>query len=153
VAASPNQNHQSVLSKLADVFIQFVAQHRLGEKFISPMDVVLSDTDIVQPDILFVPTAKKSLLSNRKNVWGVPDLVVEILSPGTSRYDQTTKASLYAGYSIPEYWIVDPDAETIDVFVLERGAYRERQFVDGEVRSEVLSGLTVKLSAVFEDLD
>ena len=153
VSPSPNLNHQRTLTNLAYIVIQFVKEHHLGQVFIAPMDVVLNDTNILQPDLLFVPTSKKELLSNRKNVWGAPEWVVEIISPRTRRIDRTTKAGLYASYAVSEYWIIDPDEQTIDVFVLERGVYREREFAEGEVQSQVLAGLTVKLSDVFEDLD
>ena len=78
--------------------------------FIAPCDVVLSDTDVVQPDLLFVSRAREHLLGGGDNVRGAPDLVIEILSPATADRDRGYKRALYARHGVAEYWLVDPAA-------------------------------------------
>ena len=80
---------------------------------VAPCDVVLSDTDVVQPDLLFVSREREHLLSGGENVRGAPDLVVEILSPATAGRDRCYKRALYGRHGVVEYWLVDPTAETV----------------------------------------
>ncbi len=82
----------------------------MGEVFHAPCDVVLSNADVVQPDLLFVSHKRAHLLLGGANVLGAPDLVVEILSTATAGRDQTLKRALYAKHGVQEYWLVDPDA-------------------------------------------
>ena len=81
-----------------------------------PFDVVLSDTDVVQPDLLFVSNERANIITD-ENIQGAPDLVVEILSPSTAERDQTFKRSLYAKHGVKEYWLVDTDAKTVTVLL------------------------------------
>ena len=93
----------------------------MGEVYVAPFDVVLSDTDVVQPDVLFVSKRRSDIITP-DNIRGAPDLVVEILSPATAERDRTIKLDLYAQHGVQEYWIVDPDAKSITVLV--RGGER-----------------------------
>ena len=88
----------------------------MGKVYVSPFDVVLSDTDVVQPDVIFVSNQPADIIT-ADNIRGAPDLVVEILSPATAEHDRTLKLDLYAQHGVQEYWIVDPDAKTITVLV------------------------------------
>jgi Uma2 family endonuclease len=83
--------------------------------FAAPFDVVFSDFDVVEPDLLYISRERASVLTER-HVRGAPDLVVEILSPGTRRTDEITKRKLYERFGVQEYWIVDPELETIKVY-------------------------------------
>ena len=88
----------------------------MGKIYVAPFDVVLSDTDVVQPDVIFVSNQRSDIIT-ADNVRGAPDLVVEILSPATAERDRTLKLDLYAQHGVQEYWIVDPDPKTITVLV------------------------------------
>ena len=88
--------------------------HDLGKILIAPLDVVLSDEDVLQPDILFVSRGRLGIITDR-NVQGAPDLVVEVLSPGTADRDRTLKRARYLRFGVREYWIVDPQSRTIEV--------------------------------------
>ena len=90
--------------------------------YIAPFDVVLSDTDVVQPDILFVSNERMGIVTE-DNIQGAPDLVIEILSPSTAERDRTFKRSLYARHGVREYWLVDPDARSVEVLVLGEGHF------------------------------
>jgi Uma2 family endonuclease len=78
---------------------------------------------VLQPDLLFVSQARRHIITERA-IEGAPDLVVEILSPTTSRTDRVTKAQIYARHSVPVYWIVDPEREAIEIYLLEADGYR-----------------------------
>jgi Uma2 family endonuclease len=111
---APNIKHQSILLTLGSELRQFVQEHEFGEVFVAPVDVVLSDTDVVQPDVLFISRAREDRITD-ENVQGAPDLVIEILSPSTAGRDLEDKHELYGRHGVLEYWIIDPVAETVAV--------------------------------------
>ena len=117
---------------------QFVKDRELGEVFFAPTDVVLSDTDVVQPDILFVSRERAHIITE-DNIQDAPDLVIEILSPGTAERDRGFKRALYAQHGVREYWLVGPDSATVTVLALEEegfevvGTYGEGDSVSSSV--------------------
>ncbi len=150
MSPSPKEIHQYISGNLYFVLGAFVRERSLGRGYFSPFDVVLSDTNVVQPDLLFVSTERAAIIT-ADNVQGAPDLVVEILSPATAERDRTIKLDLYAQHGVKEYWIVDPDDKTITV--LMRGESRfEVDGIYGEgqsLRSPTLEGFSVALEEVF----
>ena len=116
----------------------------------APYDVVLSNHDVAQPDILFVSNSRSSIVTEA-NIQGAPDLVVEILSPGTATYDRGYKQALYSRHGVREYWLVDPDAETVEV--LAEGEQALRLYAThrrGEsLTSPLFAGLAIDLEQVF----
>ena len=88
----------------------------MGLFWSAPLDVVLSDYDVAQPDILFVSNERASIITEA-NIQGAPDVVVEVLSPSTAGYDRGYKRVLYGRHGVRECWIVDPDAETVEILV------------------------------------
>ena len=127
---APRVSHQRVVSKLGARLYQFVEEHALGEVFLSPCDVVLSDVDVVQPDLLFVSNERAHIVTD-ENIQGAPDLVVEILSPSTAERDQTFKRSLYARHGVKEYWLVDTDAKTVTVLLHDDHSFTLAGAYDG----------------------
>jgi Uma2 family endonuclease len=123
VTPAPTPRHQRVLANLFDVLRQHVNSRSLGEAFLSPLDVILDDTTIVQPDLVYLDPTRLGLVSDR-GIEGPPTLVVEILSPTTTIIDRSTKHQLYRRYGVPYYWIVDPGARTLEAYVLDEGRYR-----------------------------
>ena len=117
VTPSPSAQHQEVLLNLVLALTQHVRAHRLGKVFAAPLDVILADDSIAQPDILFIVNERLQIV--REVVHGAPDLVVEILSPGTRDRDRTLKRHLYARDGVRELWLVDPEARTVEVFLLD----------------------------------
>jgi Uma2 family endonuclease len=149
---APNTSHQRSLRELFRAIDSHIRSLDLGEVLFAPVDVVLSDENVVQPDALFVSKERLKIVTDA-NVQGAPDLIVEVLSPGTAHWDKTVKRDLYARYGVREYWLVSPEAGTLEVLVLRQGVYtRLGLFGAGDgVKSEVLSGLSFKTDAVFEE--
>ena len=150
VVPSPRTGHQRTLRKLGVRLEAFVEERGLGEVYVAPFDVVLSDTDVVQPDILFISNQRAGILTE-DNVQGTPDLVVEILSSSTAERDHTFKRSLYARHGVREYWLVDPNIGRVEVLTLEEQGFTLTVTYDRdqELTSPVLEGLRIKLNEVF----
>ena len=151
MAPAPNLGHQRIGIRLGALLHSFVQERGLGEVFHAPCDVVLSSTDVVQPDLLFVSNERAHLLLGGANVLGAPDLVVEILSPSTAGRDRTLKRALYAKYGVKEYWLVDSDARTVTVLRLGEGAFEvEAIYGEGQtMTSPTLTGFSVGLNEIF----
>ena len=147
---APNRKHQQVLSRLHLKLGNFAEKHGLGEVYIAPFDVVLSETDVVQPDLLFISRAREHTLTD-ENVRGAPDLVIEILSPSTADRDLGYKHELYGRHGVLEYWIVDPMGETIAVHRQRDGKLQLAETLERRdtLRSRVLEGLHLKLDDIF----
>ncbi len=151
MSPSPKTHHQTVALNLAAMFLAFVRKHKLGRVFAAPFDVVFSEWDVVVPDIVFVARARIRIITEA-HIRGVPDLIVEILSPSTADMDRRTKFKLYEKYGVREYWIIDPDDESVEVFVLrEQGYTLLKRFARGQkAHSEVLTGFACAVDDIFE---
>lgn len=121
VTPSPGLKHQRVVKRLVVMLDGFVGARDLGEVFVSPFDVLLAEGDYLEPDVLFVRKDRADVVTDR-GIEGPPDLVAEVLSPATEARDRGSKLERYRLYGVPEYWIVDPDKETVDVWRLGEGA-------------------------------
>ena len=124
VTPSPGTSHQATLLNLAVILHGHVNARGLGDVFPAPMDCILESVTVVQPDILFVETARQSMISER-GIEGPPTLAIEVISPSTTGIDRRRKLQLYARYAVPCYWIVDPSARTIEAYQLTQGQYRD----------------------------
>ena len=122
---SPNTWHQGVSREIFVGLVQFVHLHGLGDVFAAPLDVTLSDRNVLQPDILFISNERARILQGGRII-GAPDLCVEILSPGTERIDRVRKLELYARFDVTHYWIVDLSARTIEEYVLDQATFTAR---------------------------
>lgn len=151
MAPSPNVKHQKALGRLFRALARFVEERDLGEVFVAPLDVVLDDQNVVQPDVLFVGRAKAQAITPLF-INGPPDLVVEVLSPSNADFDRTTKRRAYAAAGVPEVWYVDPRDDSVEV--LRLGADRTyslvRRFAGADVLvSESFPGFDLRLSTLF----
>jgi len=152
MSPSPTVFHQHILLNLGMVLQTWVRQSRIGKLGLAPLDVVLGDDEVVQPDLIFVLNEHLDRLT-RKNVHGAPDLVIEILSPGSTRLDRVKKRELYARHGVPEYWIVSPGERTVEVLRLQdkqyelAGLYEE----DDTLQSPLLPGFTCSVKDIFEE--
>lgn len=116
VTPSPNVFHQQLLGRLHLAIGNFLAtRQHLGSVFVARLDVVLSEYDVVEPDLLFVAGDQQDILT-RQNVRGAPALAIEILSPSTRKRDESVKRRLYDERGVREYWIVDPKQSRVTVF-------------------------------------
>ena len=114
VVPSPSVAHQEISKRLERALLEWIEDRNLGKVYNAPIDVVLSEHDVVQPDILYVSQERLGIIKEA-NIQGAPDLVVEILSHSLAEWDRATKRRLYARYGVREYWLVDPEAKTIEV--------------------------------------
>ena len=150
MVAAPNIKHESVRSLLGHHLSNFIIDHGLGKLFYAPCDVMLSESDVVQPDLLFVSRKREHLLRDGQKVQGAPDLVIEILSPSTADRDRGKKLALYGRHGVTEYWLVDPVVETVQIHRLQDDVLiPTRTFGRNEtLRSELFPGLEIDLNEV-----
>ncbi len=148
MSPAPHPKHQETVLLIARLLQDFVSHRKLGKVLISPIDVVLSPRRTVQPDVIFVHRDHLQIV--QAAVRGAPDLIVEVLSTGNWRRDRIDKKSLYEQYDVPEYWIVDLEARTIEVFTLAAGAYRLHCKAAGNqsATSKLLEGFTLTFSKI-----
>ena len=145
LVSARNRAHQMVSVKLVSRMDPFVEDRELGWVFHAPFEILLTNDEginIVQPDLVFVSKGREHIIT-RANIRGAPDLVVEILSPSSRRQDTTTKLELYARHGVKEYWIADPDAQTIRVMLLKDGKYETvaEYGIEDTLSSPTLEGL------------
>ena len=155
VTPSSNRKHQSIVLNLGYLITAYLRVHRVGRVFVAPFDVLLSNMDVVEPDVLYISKDREPEVLTAKHVTGAPDLVVEVGSPGTRRTDERVKQPLYERFAVAEYWIVDPDLDAIKVFRLMDGRYHrvhELSLDAGDVlTTPLLPGLELPLVEIFED--
>jgi Uma2 family endonuclease len=144
MAPSPNAAHQSVITRLAVFFFQYVESAGIGRIFVAPFDVELATNRVVQPDALVLLNRSLGKLT-ASHVVGAPDLVVEVASPGTAVYDRLNKFEAYARAGVEEYWLVDPEVRSIEVLVLQNGTYYSKGIFRGEntIFSQVVPAIAI----------
>ncbi len=146
---APTLRHQDILLDLGIIFKPHVLANGLGRVYVSPVDVIFTTNDIVQPDLVFVSEARRHIIQDHAIV-GAPDLVIEILSPSTAANDRNRKADLYELHGVAEYWMVDMETETIEVRRLRGGEYGDGEtYESGFVSTPLIPGLEVRLDDVF----
>jgi Uma2 family endonuclease len=116
VTPSPNTKHQTVSMTLSILIGGWLEQKPIGRLYHAPFDVVFSNVDVVEPDLLYIAAERVAEVLTPINVRGVPDLVVEIGSRGTRKRDETLKRTLYERSGVKEYWVVDPDIDVVRVY-------------------------------------
>jgi Uma2 family endonuclease len=146
---TPHMKHQRVLGNLFGALYDWAKPEKLGQVFFARLDVVLSDMDIVEPDLIFVSAARLDIIVP-ENIRGVPDLLVEVLTEQTRNVDETVKLKRYEHFSVPEYWIADPDADTIRIH-RHTGRRYEAIDVTDTITSPLLPGFSLPLSEVFAE--
>jgi len=130
---APGTGHQSISARVVTFLVTHVEFAGLGRVFAAPVDVELAPDTVVQPDIVVVLSANLHRITPSRII-GAPDLVVEILSPGTAGYDRREKQDAYARSGVGEYWIVDPGAQTVELLTLDQGGYRSHGVFRGQAR-------------------
>ncbi|NPV53444.1 MAG: Uma2 family endonuclease [Firmicutes bacterium] len=116
MAPAPSVFHQEISKRLGRLLLEWIEDNNLGKVYYAPIDVVLSQHDVVQPDLLYISKERLGII-HTANIQGAPDLVVEILSPNTAEWDRETKRRIYARYGVRELWLVDPDGRSIEVAI------------------------------------
>ncbi len=149
VSPAPNARHQDVIAELSVSLRVHAKAQGLGKVLWAPIDVILAPDTIVQPDILFVDRDRLDMI--RENIYGPPDLCIEVLSPSTGGNDRNRKKDIYARYGVREYWIVDPYEETITVFTLRGNTYDDGTILrsDDTLRAAVIEDFNIRVGEVF----
>ena len=148
MSPAPAVEHQRVVLRLAAAFHRYFAGKKC-EVFVSPIDVKLSENDVVQPDIVVVCERSKV---KPTHIDGAPTLVVEVLSPSTEMHDRLRKMALYARTGVKEVWLAIPSAALVEVFVLDGATYRlTGTYTKGDkLRSRAFPRMNVNLRHVFD---
>lgn len=146
-------SHQSIVKRLLKLMDDFVEEQKTGEVFVSPVDVILSEENVVQPDLVFVSKENSKIIKDR-GIFGAPDLVVEVISPSTLKKDTEDKKKLYAEFGVKELWLIFPGEKVVEVFSLGEEDYKVCSFgyEKGEVRSCILKNFRVDLEKLFKEV-
>jgi Uma2 family endonuclease len=138
VKSPPAPDHQEVCGNIFMEISLFVRKNKLGKVFFAPLDLYLDEhSNVVQPDILFIAKTNP-LVIDKKGLKGVPDLIIEILSPGNKKYDSVKKKNLYEKFGVKEYWIVDLETKMATGFLLKGSTYVSQKELHNEIRSSIL---------------
>lgn len=152
VAASPSIKHQRLLARLYRDFFDALERPGWGEVFFTPMDVKFSDYDVVEPDLIVVRADRRDIYQSNHLI-AAPNIVLEVISPFSRRYDEVTKLALYARNGVPEFWLADSINHTLRGLTLRDGAYFEiLPEPDGRLRSIVAPDLVLDPSMLFANL-
>ena len=152
MSPSPNPYHQSISFELSTLLNNYLkATKNKGYAAAAPLDIYFNDGNVLQPDLIYFFKEKKAVIVKDK-IEGIPDLVIEILSPSNAYYDLRQKKDLYEKYGVREYIIIDPIDQIVEVHVLKEDAFVLDQKVKqpGVFHSTILNGFTVNLQELFE---
>ncbi len=150
MVTSPSTGHQNISRNIFRILDAYVRKQGLGEVYYAPLDILLSEENVLQPDILFISKERHHIITEG-NIQGAPDLVIEILSPATAERDKGLKQKLYAKFGVQEYWLVDPDKKAVEVMGLAEegfestGVYQEEATLD----SPLLKGISIDIREIF----
>lgn len=147
---APNTIHQDIILNIVEELRKFVKISQKGKLYIAPIDVVLSETNVVQPDILFIAKEHFNIITE-KNISGAPDLIIEILSPSTGYYDLVEKKEIYEKFGVQEYWIVDPRKQRVEIYTNIENRFKLIQQLqkEGVLKSKVLEGFQIDVKNIF----
>ena len=152
---APIWRHQAISRNLIGMIWSYLQQHPIGHVFAAPFDVIFSNVDVVEPDVLYLSKQRIAQLEPSPWIKGAPNLVVEIGSPGTRKRDETIKRRLYERFGVDEYWVIDPELDTIKLYRRTNNQYErvaELTLENGDVlTTPLLPGLELPLAKIFED--
>ncbi|HYU75487.1 MAG TPA: Uma2 family endonuclease [Ktedonobacteraceae bacterium] len=151
MSPAPEPAHQGVIEEINGYLREQIRLTKRGLVLTGPVDVVLSQEMTMQPDVL-VLLAEHINRVQKKRILGVPDLAVEVMSPSSATYDRFVKYSVYERAGVPEYWLVNVDEQTIEVFVLDEGKYRSLGVFQGEqtLPSRIVPGMSAPVAQFFD---
>ncbi len=157
VTPAPTYRHQRVAMNVAGRLFMFLSEHRLGHVYMAPLDVLFSEQDVVEPDVLYLSEERLRGQQEDRYLTVTPDLVVEVLSPSTRHVDRGAKRRLYERQGVTEYWLIDPVLETVQVFRLQSGRFevaadlaRQPGTTPAALSTSLLPGLRLPLDDVFD---
>jgi Uma2 family endonuclease len=155
VTPSPNTKHQRVSGNLFLMIGSWLEQHPIGRTFYAPYDVIFSNFDVVEPDLLYLSNERMAEVVTPQHVRGAPEIVIEIGSPGTRKRDETIKKHLYERSGVSEYWVVDPELDVVRIYRRsEEGFGRAIELsseTDDTLTTPLLPGLEMPLKRIFRE--
>ena len=155
VTPSPRLRHQAIIGNLYVMIASWLDAHPIGRAFLSPVDVVMTNVDIVVPDLLYLSNARAASTLTELHVRGVPELVVEVASPGTRKRDDGIKRRLYERQGVTEYWIIDPEVDRVRVYRREGDTFSRAIELSREhddvLTTPLLPGLEMPLARIFRE--
>jgi Uma2 family endonuclease len=150
MAPAPTLGHQDTIGEFHFTIKSFLETNPIGKIYLAPTDIIFSDIDVMQPDLIFVSKEKFDILT-RENIQGAPDLVIEVLSPGTEKRDRTIKLKAYSKFGVSEYWMASNEKATVEVW-RRRGKKLDFHAVLGKTQTlatPLLPGLEISLEKIF----
>jgi Uma2 family endonuclease len=149
MAPAPDTWHQSWSRELFRLLDLHVRKSKLGQVFFAPIDIVFDQENTAQPDLVFVSAANAGIIQ-RRAIFGVPDLLVEIISPSSVRRDRYVKRELYARFGVKEYWIADPANKALEILTFKQDRYELHCIAEerGKLTSLILPGLEFDLPEI-----
>jgi Uma2 family endonuclease len=155
VTPSPNTRHQRILGSLHLLIGSWLETHSVGQVFMAPYDVVFSEFDVVEPDLLYLSNERAAKVLTPLHAKGVPELVIEIASKSTRKRDETIKRRLYERMGVSEYWVVDPEVDTIRLYRRDGDRFARPIELSREagdmMTTALLPGLEMPLASIFRD--
>ena len=168
MSPAANLDHSGIIMRLGMIIGTHLSNNKNGYVYPDDVDLHFSDGSLYKPDLCVVLKSNEKILAGRKAIFGAPDMVVEVLSYSTRRRDLTIKKDTYEAQGVREYWIVDPWAKIIDVYLLRDGKYflsdeymllseddlksltdEEKAAIKSEISVSILEDLTIPLEFVF----
>jgi len=149
MSPAPSFLHQEIVVRFHGLLRAWVRRRQLGKTGIAPLDMVLTARRATQPDVVFISNERLGIIKER--IMGAADLVAEVISPGSRRRDRIDKRDLYEQHGVREYWLIDPEAETVEVLSLESGTYQlvGRWHPGERAQSRLLKGFEVPIAPLF----
>ena len=147
---SPNTRHQDIVGELYSQLKNYIRANSLGRLYVAPLDTIFDQYTVLQPDILFVSRERVPEVV-KERIEGAPDLVVEVLSPSTFHKDLRRKMHVYSHFGVQEYWIVDPEEETMELYQrVGQKLQLARRFASQETfQSSLLPGFQLEVRSIF----
>jgi len=140
MSPAPSLKHQQILKKIFLQINEIVEKNHLGEVLFAPVDIYLNEENVYQPDLVFISNERLNILQDK--IQGAPDFVVEVLSPGSKRFDKTEKKNVYESSGVKEYWIIEPESKQVTGYLLQNNAFIEIPSEEGVISSKLL-GATI----------
>ena len=149
--SAPAPIHQEVLKNLLYIIETHNRLQKIGKLFCAPIDVFLDDYNKLQPDLVFISEKNKNIITN-DGIMGVPDLVIEIISPTSVIRDRIEKKNVYERFAIPEFWLVDPQNKAIEIYTLKNNSYElfsAATVLEGGLNQFLFEGLLINFNEIF----
>lgn len=134
---APSYSHQDVQSNIIKSIFLFLHENDMGKLVVAPLDVYLDEENVFQPDIMFISKSNFDIIQ-KDGLHGSPDMIIELSSPASAKYDLHQKKNVYERSGVKEYWIVDPENKVAQGYFLKKGGYRKPLWEKGTIRSQIL---------------